>query len=142
MKRILLCGVILLAGCQATFDSAINDINNIFAGTGEMAGTSIEINNTASEICTRIKSNPVAAANSFKGKILAQDGVIRSIREDGSPKYRVVVKSGDLSIHATTNDDSKINSLSTKQKVKVHGEVVAVSKAVGCSITLMNSRFY
>lgn len=141
MKRILLLSVILLSGCQATFDSAIKDINDIFAGVSEPT-SSIEINNTTSEICSSIKANPVAAINSFKGKTLSQNGVVKSIREESTPKYRVVVQAGNLNIHATTNDLSEISKLSANQKVKVHGEVVAVSKAIGCSITLMNARFY
>lgn len=100
------------------------------------------ISASLSKICSDTDRNPVSSLHTYKNKQLETTGTVTSISEGFNPQFRVIIKAGQTSIYAQSNNPSTIKHLSKGQRVKVKGTVYDLSTNYpGCTITLKDSDF-
>lgn len=134
IKRFALALPILtLAGCAA-LDQVTKDIQKFTAP--------VMVSETLPQICQAAKNNQVQANSIYIGKGLAMTGEVRSVDEGFQPRYRVLLKSGQVSIHASTNNKASVTSLTVGQPARASGVITDVSHDFnGCSISLKDTTF-
>lgn len=125
--------LLALSGCAA-LDQAVKDV--------QQATAPVVITESLPQICQAAKDNPVRANDLYGNKNLATSGKVSVIREGFQPRYRVLVYSGKIAVHAGTDNQLSIKHLSTGQTVRVSGVVTDVAYDFnGCSVSLKDATF-
>jgi hypothetical protein len=125
--------IAVLAGC-ANLEQTVQQI--------QKATAPVAIEQTLPQICQAAKENKVRANGLYVHKMLSISGEVRSIKEGFQPRYRVYLRSGNISIHAGTENTSVANSLTTGRTVRASGVVTDVDFDYnGCSITIKDATF-
>ncbi|HGY1948831.1 TPA: hypothetical protein ACNVO8_004306 [Escherichia coli] len=94
------------------------------------------------QICRDADKNPVRATDLYAKKGLSATGKVQVISEGFKPRYRVLLRSGNVSIHAGTDSELAIKTVSTGQTTRVTGVITDVAyDHNGCSISLTDARF-
>lgn len=108
----------------------------------QKATAPVAIEKTLPQICQDAKANKVRANGLYVNKMLSVNGEVRSINEGFQPRYRVYLRSGNISIHAGTENTSVASSLTTGRTVRASGVVTDVDFDYnGCSITIKDATF-
>jgi hypothetical protein len=94
--------ILALAGCAA-LDQVAKDI--------QKATAPVMVTDTLPQICQAAKNNQVQANSTYVGKGLAMTGEVRSVNEGFQPHYRVLLKAGQVSIHAGTDNKANVTAL-------------------------------
>jgi hypothetical protein len=122
-----------LSGCVA-LDQAVKSL--------PQAAAPVMITESLPQICQAAKSNQVRANGTYANKSLAVSGEVRSVKEGFQPRYRVFMRSGQISIHAGTENQLNVSQLSVGKTARVSGVVTDVSYDYnGCSISLKDATF-
>lgn len=122
-----------LSGCVA-LDQAVKSL--------PQATAPVMITESLPQICQAAKSNQVRANVVYANKGLAVSGEVRSVKEGFQPRYRVFMRSGQISIHAGTENQLNVSQLSAGKTARVSGVVTDVSYDYkGCSISLKDATF-
>lgn len=125
--------ILALAGCTA-LDEFTKDI--------QKATAPVMVTDTLPQICQAAKNNQVQANSIYVGKSLAMTGEVQSVNEGFQPRYRVLLKSGQVSIHAGTNNKASVTTLSVGKPARASGVITDVSHDFnGCSISLKDTNF-
>ncbi len=133
IKSIVVGGIVVLTGCAA-LDQIAQDI--------QTATAPVMVSETLPQICQAAKNNQVQANSIYIGKGLAMTGEVRSVNEGFQPRYRVLLKSGQVSIHAGTNNKASVTTLTVGKQARASGVITDVSHDFnGCSISLENTTF-
>ncbi|ECZ2944976.1 hypothetical protein F7T25_15960 [Salmonella enterica] len=94
------------------------------------------------QICREADKNPVRATDLYAKKGLSTTGKVQVVSEGFNPRYRVLLRSGNVSIHAGTDNQLAIKSVSTGKTTRVSGVITDVSyDHTGCSISLGDAKF-
>ena len=94
------------------------------------------------QICREADKNPVRATDLYAKKGLAATGKVQVVSEGFKPRYRVLLRSGNVSIHAGTDSQLAIKTVSTGQTTRVTGVITDVAyDHNGCSISLTDAKF-
>jgi len=102
----------------------------------------IMVTETLPQICQAAKSNQVRANSTYVGMGLTIVGEVRTINEGFKPRYRVLLKAGQVSIHAGTDNESSVTALTIGNTARASGVITDVSNDYnGCSISLKDSTF-
>lgn len=135
LKGILLAALLSLAGC-AGLEQATKDVQKV------ATPTPATIEESLPQICRAAKDNSVRANETYVNKRLSTSGEILSISEGYSPRYRVLMKAGDINIHAGTETQNGVKQLSAGTTTEVLGTITAVTvDFYGCSIALEDATF-
>lgn len=125
----LVIPLLALAGCAA-LDQVAKDVQKATAPE------------SLPQICQAAKDNQVRANGLYANKGLAVSGEVRSVTEGFQPRYRVFLRSGQVSVHAGTDNKLNVTQLSTGKTARVSGVVSDVSYDYnGCSISLKDATF-
>ncbi|EDB8709779.1 hypothetical protein BCQ47_21510 [Salmonella enterica subsp. enterica serovar Schwarzengrund] len=125
--------VLALAGCAA-LDQVAKDI--------QKATAPVMVTETIPQICQAAKNNQIQANSNYVGKGLAITGQVRSVNEGIQPRYRVLLKAGQVSIHAGTENKANVTALSVGKSARASGVITDVSHDFnGCSISLKDTNF-
>ena len=129
----LVIPLLALAGCAA-LDQVAKDV--------QKATAPVMLTESLPQICQAAKDNQVRANSLYANKGLAVSGEVRSVTEGFQPRYRVFLRSGQVSVHAGTDNKLNVTQLSTGKTARVSGVVSDVSYDYnGCSISLKDATF-
>ena len=129
----LVIPLLALAGCAA-LDQVAKDV--------QKATAPVMLTESLPQICQAAKDNQVRANGLYANKGLAVSGEVRSVTEGFQPRYRVFLRSGQVSVHAGTDNKLNVTQLSTGKTARVSGVVSDVSYDYnGCSILLKDATF-
>ncbi len=88
------------------------------------------------------QNNQVQANSTYVGKGLAMTGEVRSVNEGFQPHYRVLLKAGQVSIHAGTDNKANVTALTVGKTARASGVITDVSYDFnGCAISLKDATF-
>lgn len=125
--------ILALAGCAA-LDQVAKDI--------QKATAPVMVTESLPQICQAAKNNQVQANSTYVGKGLAMTGEVRSVNEGFQPRYRVLLKSGQVSIHAGTDNKASVTALTVGKTARASGVITDVSNDFnGCAISLKDATF-
>jgi hypothetical protein len=125
--------LLALSGCVA-LDQAIKDV--------QKATAPVMITESLPQICQAAKSNQVRANELYANKGLSITAEVRLVKEGFQPRYRVFMRSDQISIHAGTESLLNVTQLSVGKTARVSGTVSDVDYDYsGCSISLKDAKF-
>lgn len=100
------------------------------------------VSETASQICRTASENNVRANSLYANKMFSATGEVRSINEGFQPRYRVFLRSGNVAIHAGTDNRTGASQLTVGKTARASGIITSVSNDYsGCSISLKDATF-
>ncbi len=139
MKRITRLALALpflsLAGC-ATLNQAAQDIQKATTTAPVM------VTQTLPQICQDAKSNQVRANSVYVGQGISITGEVRSVNDGYKPRYRVLLKSGQVWVHAGTDSQASVTALTVGKQARTSGVITDVSNDYnGCAISLKDATF-
>ena len=86
------------------------------------------------------QNNQVQANSTYVGKGLAMTGEVRSVNEGFQPHYRVLLKAGQVSMHAGTDNKANVTALTVGKTARASGVITDVSYDFnGCAISLKDA---
>jgi outer membrane murein-binding lipoprotein Lpp len=125
--------ILALGGCAA-LDQVATDV--------QKATAPVALTESLPQICQAAKNNREQANSAYVGKGLVATGEVRSVQESFQPHYRVLLRSGQVAIHAGTENKASVTSLVVGKSARVSGVVTDVSYDYsGCSISLKDATF-
>jgi len=125
--------ILALAGC-VTLDQVAKDT--------QKATAPVMVTDSLSQICQAAENNQVRANQTYVGKSLSITGEVRLVSEGFQPRYRVLLKSGKVSIHAGSNNKASVTALTIGKTARASGVITDVSDDFnGCSISLKDTTF-
>lgn len=100
------------------------------------------VSETALQICRAASENNVRANSLYANKMFSTTGEVRTVNEGFQPRYRVYLRSGNVAIHAGTENKIGVSQLTVGKTVRASGIITAVSNDYsGCSISLKDATF-
>ncbi|MDF7677049.1 hypothetical protein PT286_09920 [Neisseriaceae bacterium ESL0693] len=125
--------ILVLAGC-AELDQ--------FAKNIQKATAPVMVTDTLPQICQASKNNQIQANSTYVGKSLAITGKVQSVNEGFQPHYRVLLKAGQVLIHAGTDNKANVTALTVGKTARASGVIMDVSYDFnGCAISLKDATF-
>lgn len=125
--------ILTLAGCAA-LDQVAKDIQKSTAP--------VMVTDTPPQICQAAKNNKIQANNLYVGKRLSVTGEVQSINEGFKPRYRVLLSTGKVWVHAGTENMANVTALAVGKTYRASGVITDVSYGFdGCAIALKDSIF-
>ena len=129
-RSLLIIGAFSIVGCVA-IDQTV-----------PKAAVIPTVSETASQICRAASENNVRANSLYANKIFSATGEVRSVNEGFQPRYRVYLRSGNVAIHAGTENKIGASQLTVGKTTRASGIITAVSNDYsGCSISLKDATF-
>ena len=130
----LMAGVSIALSACGTLDQTIKD--------AQMAVRPALIRDTLPQICHAAKDNQVRANDFYANKSMVATGEVRLISDGYKPRYRVLLKSDQIAIHAGTDNQFAVKQLNVGKQTNVTGTITDVSFGYqGCSIMLKDASF-
>jgi predicted small secreted protein len=137
MKKLLLIlmvGASLALSACVTLDQAVKDV--------QTAVRPALIRETLPQICQAAKENRVRANEFYANKAMAATGEVKLISDGYKPRYRVMLQSDKINVHAGTDNQFAVKQLNVGKVASVTGTITDVSfDFQGCSIILKDSTF-